>query len=71
MLCCNIVLAVMYTKVINSIPWCAAAPTLCLLNNTGAFSSGEREGGGDLVLTLPGCVCPKVKDMGPFLASRE
>ena len=28
-------------------------------------------GGGDLVLTLPGCVCPKVKDMGPFLASRE
>ena len=28
-------------------------------------------GGADLVLTLPGCVCPKVKDMGPFLASRE
>ena len=27
--------------------------------------------GGHLVLTLPGCVCPKVKDMGPFSASRE
>ena len=25
----------------------------------------------DLVLSLPGCVCPKVKDMGPFWASRE
>ena len=24
--------------------------------------------GGDLVLTIPGCVCSKVKDMGPFLA---
>ena len=28
-------------------------------------------GGGDLVPTMPGCVCPKVKDMGPFSASRE
>ena len=28
-------------------------------------------GGGNLFLTLPGCVCPKVKDMGPFLASKE
>ena len=28
-------------------------------------------GGGDFVLSLPRCVCPKVKDMGPFLASRE
>ena len=27
--------------------------------------------GGDLVPTMPGCVCPKVKDIGPFLASRE
>ena len=27
--------------------------------------------GGDLVSTLPGCVCRKVKDMGPFLASSE
>ena len=30
-----------------------------------------RGGGGDLVSTLPGCVCRKVKDMGPFLASSE
>ena len=28
-------------------------------------------GGGDLVPTMPGCVCPKVKDMGPFSASKE
>ena len=28
-------------------------------------------GGGELVATMPGCVCPKVKDMGPFWASRE
>ena len=28
-------------------------------------------GGDDLVLSLPGCVCPKVNDVGPFLASRE
>ena len=28
-------------------------------------------GGGDLVSTLPGCVCGKVKDMGPFSASSE
>ena len=28
-------------------------------------------GGCDLVPTMPGCVCSKVKDMGPFLASRE
>ena len=28
-------------------------------------------GGGDMVPTMPRCVCPKVKDMGPFLASRE
>ena len=27
--------------------------------------------GGDLVSTMPVCVCPKVKDMGPFLASIE
>ena len=27
--------------------------------------------GGDLVPTMPGCVCPKVKDIGPFSASRE
>ena len=29
-------------------------------------------GGGDLVITMPGCVCPKVKDMGPLqLQGRE
>ena len=28
-------------------------------------------GGGDLVSTLPGCVCRKGKDMGPFSASSE
>ena len=33
--------------------------------------SGLWARGGDLVLSLPGCVCPKVKDMGPFWASRE
>ena len=27
--------------------------------------------GGDLVSTLPVCVCPNVKDMGPFSASSE
>ena len=32
---------------------------------------GCSPGGDDLVLRLPGCVCPKVKDMGPFWASRE
>ena len=32
---------------------------------------GAPSRGGDLVLSLPGCVCPKVKDMGPFWASRE
>ena len=32
---------------------------------------GSAPRGGDLVSTLPGCVCPKVKDMGPFWASRE
>ena len=26
---------------------------------------------GDLSSTMPGCVCPKVKDMGPFSVSRE
>ena len=25
-------------------------------------------GGEDLVPTMPGCVCPKVKDIGPFAA---
>ena len=26
---------------------------------------------GDLVPTMPRCVCPKVKDMGPFSVSGE
>ena len=30
-----------------------------------------RGGRGDLVPTMPGCLCPKVNDMGPFVASRE
>ena len=34
--------------------------------------NGHPGGGGrDLVSTMPVCVCPKVKDMGPFLASSE
>ena len=32
---------------------------------------GGGGGGGDLVSTVPVCVCPKVKDMGPFSASSE
>ena len=28
-------------------------------------------GGVELVATMPRCVCPKVKDKGPFLTSRE
>ena len=32
---------------------------------------GPGGGGGDLVPNLPGCVCRKVKDIGPFLDSSE
>ena len=32
---------------------------------------GRAGGGGSLVPTMPGCVCPKVKDMGRYSASRE
>ena len=32
---------------------------------------GSSPGGGDLVSTLPGCVCRKMKDIGPFSASSE
>ena len=32
---------------------------------------GSFTQGGDLVSTMPVCVCPKVKDMGPFSASSE
>ena len=37
----------------------------------GCYSVWKRIPGGDLVPTMPGCVCPKVKDMGLFSASRE
>ena len=39
--------------------------------NTVYTSPVGEGGGGDLVPTMPGCVCPKEKDMGPFLPSRE
>ena len=39
-----------------------------IMSNVGNSRGG---GGGDLVSTLPGCVCRKVKDMGPFSASSE
>ena len=32
---------------------------------------GGKGGRLDLVPTMPGCVCPKVTDMGLFSASRE
>ena len=32
---------------------------------------GARGGGRDTVSTMPGCVCQKVKDTGPFSASSE
>ena len=35
------------------------------------FFRDVRARGGDVVPTMPGCVCPKVKDMGPFSVSRE
>ena len=38
---------------------------------TSVSSYYTRGGGDDLVLTMPGCMCPKVKDIGPFSASRE
>ena len=36
----------------------------------GVYTRGGGEGG-DLVPTMPGCVCPKVKNMGSFSALRE
>ena len=37
-----------------------------------AGAPGEGGGGGDLVLSMSGYVCRKlVKEMGPFLVSRE
>ena len=40
-------------------------------SDPGGGAGGGGGGEGDWVPTMPGCVCPKVKDMGPFLASRE
>ena len=37
----------------------------------GAVVSQLVPGGDNLVLSGPGCVCPKVKDKRPFLASTE
>ena len=36
-----------------------------------ASSRNYLGGGGDLVSIMPVCVCPKVKEMGSFLASSE
>ena len=35
----------------------------------GGWGGGAR--GGNSIPSLPGCVCPKVMDMGPFWASSE
>ena len=35
------------------------------------IEDSQPGGGGDFIPSLPGCVCPKVMDMGPFLASSE
>ena len=35
------------------------------------YLSNTVPGGGDFIPSLPGCVCPKVMDMGPFWASSE
>ena len=34
-------------------------------------SDGQLPSGGDLVSTMPGCVCLKVKDMGLFFLLQE
>ena len=39
--------------------------------NNGPAVSARGGGGGDLVSSMPGCVCRKVKEMGPFSASRD
>ena len=43
-------------------------PQVCPGGGAGGGGAGR---GGDLVPTMPVCVCRKVKDMGPFLASSE
>ena len=45
--------------------WCG-----CRRRAAQGWDIGNR-GGGHLVPTMPRCVCPKVKDMGPFSALRE
>ena len=40
-------------------------------SGAGEWSLSLHTRGDDLVATMPGCVCPKVKDMGHFLASKE
>ena len=48
------------------------ALTWSLLWAKGPYPLGDLESqGGDFVSTMPVCVCPKVKDMGPFSASSE
>ena len=42
----------------------------CILSMYG-IQWRPRWEGSDLVPTMPSCVCPKVKDMGPFSALRE
>ena len=37
----------------------------------GGGRGGGGSPGGDSIPSLPGCVCPKVMDMGPFWASSE
>ena len=41
------------------------------MSGGGEVGGGGGGGGGGLVPTMPGCVCPKVKDMGPFSAASE
>ena len=42
-----------------------------ILEGKAAVNIRSNTQGGDLVSSIPGCVCRKVKEMGPFSASRE
>ena len=44
---------------------------ICALGSPLDLEPGRWVGGGDLASAMPVCVCWKVKDMGPFLASSE
>ena len=46
-------------------------PSLIVHVSQASIPRGGGGWGGDLVSTLPGCVCRKGKDMGPFSASSE